>query len=151
MVFVIAIWKPGKRAIIGAIDSRAERIRQELDAARSLREEAQQALSTYASYFGPYEVSDTESYEVTRQVGSINPAQVGQLALRRLTFVGDNRVILKPPPAILDEQLAQGYITWERVTPPIRSTLFLVDCRKRRSDGMTCAASLARAKAPRPT
>jgi len=47
VVFVIAIWKPGKRAIIGAIDSRAERIRQELDAARSLREEAQQALAAY--------------------------------------------------------------------------------------------------------
>jgi F-type H+-transporting ATPase subunit b len=47
VVFVIAIWKPGKRAIIGAIDSRAERIRQELGAARSLREEAQQALAAY--------------------------------------------------------------------------------------------------------
>ena len=47
VVFVIGIWKPGKRAIIGAIDSRAERIRQELDAARSLREEAQQALAAY--------------------------------------------------------------------------------------------------------
>jgi F-type H+-transporting ATPase subunit b len=47
VVFVIAIWKPGKRAIIGAIDSRAERIRQELDAARSLCEEAQQALAAY--------------------------------------------------------------------------------------------------------
>ena len=47
VVFVILVWKPGKRAIIGALDSRAERIRQELEAARSLREEAQQALAAY--------------------------------------------------------------------------------------------------------
>lgn len=47
VVFVIVVWKPGKRAIIGALDSRAERIRQELDAARNLREEAQQALAAY--------------------------------------------------------------------------------------------------------
>ncbi len=96
--------------------------RKKYTAADPTPEEARQALNTYGSYFGPYEVSDKESYEVTRQVGAINPAQVGQLALRRLTFVGDNRVILKPPPAILDGQLVQGYVTWERVTPPVRST-----------------------------
>jgi hypothetical protein len=81
--------------------------------------EAQQALTTYASYFGPYEVNDRESYEVTRQIGAISPPLTGQLALRRLEFVGDNRVILKPPPGILDGQLVQGYVTWERVTPPV--------------------------------
>ena len=85
-------------------------------------EEARQALTTYGSYFGPYEISEKESYEVTRQIGSINPGQVGQLALRRLEFVGDNRVILKPPPALIDGKLVQGYVNWERVTPPVKST-----------------------------
>ena len=47
IIFVVAAWKPGKRAIIGALDGRAERIRQELDAARNLRQEAQQALAAY--------------------------------------------------------------------------------------------------------
>ena len=47
VIFVIAVWKPAKRAIIGALDSRAERIRQELEAASNLREEAQQALAAY--------------------------------------------------------------------------------------------------------
>jgi F-type H+-transporting ATPase subunit b len=46
-IFIIVVWKPGRRAITGALDARAERIRQELDAARSLREEAQQALAAY--------------------------------------------------------------------------------------------------------
>lgn len=95
--------------------------RKKYAAADPTPEEAQQTLSSYANYFGPYEVSDAESYEVTRQVGTINPTQGDQLALRRLTFVG-NRVILKPPPAILDGQLVQGYVTWERVTPRVGST-----------------------------
>jgi F-type H+-transporting ATPase subunit b len=47
VIFVVAVWKPAKRAIIGALDGRAERIRQELDAARNLRDEAQQALAAY--------------------------------------------------------------------------------------------------------
>src|SRR5207302_9297495 len=36
-----------RRAVVGALDSRAERIRQELDAARNLRDEAQHALAAY--------------------------------------------------------------------------------------------------------
>lgn len=46
-IFFVVVWKPMRRAIVGALDSRAERIRQELDAARTLRDEAQQALAAY--------------------------------------------------------------------------------------------------------
>jgi len=47
VIFLVLVWKPGRGAIVGALDARAERIRQELDAARGLREEAQQALAAY--------------------------------------------------------------------------------------------------------
>ena len=47
VVFAIGVWKPARRAILGALDARAARIRDELDAARRLREEAQQALAAY--------------------------------------------------------------------------------------------------------
>jgi len=47
VIFLVLVWKPGRQAIVGALDARAERIRQELDAARGLREEAQQALAAY--------------------------------------------------------------------------------------------------------
>jgi F-type H+-transporting ATPase subunit b len=47
VIFLIIVWKPGKRAVIGALDARAQRIRQELDAARNLRDEAQRALAAY--------------------------------------------------------------------------------------------------------
>jgi len=47
VIFIVIVWKPAKRAIIGGLDGRADRIRQELEAARNLREEAQQALAAY--------------------------------------------------------------------------------------------------------
>jgi F-type H+-transporting ATPase subunit b len=47
VIFLVVVWKPMRRAIVGALDSRAGRIRQELDAARNLRDEAQQALAAY--------------------------------------------------------------------------------------------------------
>jgi F-type H+-transporting ATPase subunit b len=47
VVFVVGVWKPARRSIIGALDARAVRIRDELDTARRLREEAQQALAAY--------------------------------------------------------------------------------------------------------
>ncbi len=113
--------------------------RKKYAAADPTPEEARQALNTYGNYFGPYEINERESYEVTRQVGVINPAEVGQLAVRRLEFVGSDRVFLKPmppaildgnnrvirnpqPPATLDGRLVQGYILWEHVTPPVGST-----------------------------
>jgi len=47
VLFVAGVWKPARRSILGALDARAVRIRDELDAARRLREEAQQALAAY--------------------------------------------------------------------------------------------------------
>jgi F-type H+-transporting ATPase subunit b len=47
VIFVVAVWKPARRTIVGALDARALRIREELDAAAKLREEAQQALAAY--------------------------------------------------------------------------------------------------------
>ena len=46
-IFLVVVWKPIRRTVVGALDSRAERIRHELEAARNLRDEAQQALAAY--------------------------------------------------------------------------------------------------------
>jgi F-type H+-transporting ATPase subunit b len=46
-IFVIAVWKPARRTIFGALDERAARIRSELEEARRLREEAEQLLAEY--------------------------------------------------------------------------------------------------------
>lgn len=45
VLFIVGVWKPAGRWITGALDARAARIRDELDAARRLREEAQQLLA----------------------------------------------------------------------------------------------------------
>ncbi|MEC7490308.1 MAG: F0F1 ATP synthase subunit B [Pseudomonadota bacterium] len=45
ILLVVAAFKPGKKAILGALDGRTERIRHNLDEAANLREEAQQLLS----------------------------------------------------------------------------------------------------------
>lgn len=47
VVFVIGVWKPAQRSVLGALDARALRIREELGAARNLREEAERALAAY--------------------------------------------------------------------------------------------------------
>jgi F-type H+-transporting ATPase subunit b len=47
LIFIGIVWRPAKRLLIGGLDARATRIRQELDAARSLREEAERTLAAY--------------------------------------------------------------------------------------------------------
>jgi F-type H+-transporting ATPase subunit b len=47
LIFIAIVWKPAKRLVIGGLDARAARIRQELDAAQNLREEAERTLAAY--------------------------------------------------------------------------------------------------------
>lgn len=47
VIFVIVVWKPANRGIIGGLDARAARIRGELDEARRLREEAERLVAEY--------------------------------------------------------------------------------------------------------
>jgi F-type H+-transporting ATPase subunit b len=47
VVFIIVAWRPARRALLGSLDARAERIRSELDEARRLRDEADQLLASY--------------------------------------------------------------------------------------------------------
>jgi F-type H+-transporting ATPase subunit b len=47
VIFVIAVFKPVRRALTGGLDARAARIRGELDEARRLREEAERLVADY--------------------------------------------------------------------------------------------------------
>jgi F-type H+-transporting ATPase subunit b len=47
LVFVVLVWRPAKRTLISSLDDRATRIRDELEAARNLREEAERILADY--------------------------------------------------------------------------------------------------------
>jgi hypothetical protein len=85
-------------------------------------EEALEALKTYgpSAYFGPFTLREDERLEVLLQIGSINPGLVGTEERRHYEFVGDNRLILKPPPVTESGQKVQAVAIWERVSKGIR-------------------------------
>lgn len=47
VILIALVWKPFKRNVLGALDSRAEKIRSELDEAQRLHEEAKALLAKY--------------------------------------------------------------------------------------------------------
>lgn len=47
IILIVAVWKPFKKNVLGALDARAERIRAELDEAQRLHEEAKALLARY--------------------------------------------------------------------------------------------------------
>jgi F-type H+-transporting ATPase subunit b len=47
VIFIVAVWKPGRRSILGMLDQRSARIQSELGEARKLRDEAEQLLAEY--------------------------------------------------------------------------------------------------------
>ena len=47
IILEVLVWKPTKKAVLSALDSRAEKIRHELDEARRLHEEAKALLAKY--------------------------------------------------------------------------------------------------------
>jgi F-type H+-transporting ATPase subunit b len=47
VIFVVVVWKPARRTLVGGLDTRAARIRAELDEARRLRDEAEALLASY--------------------------------------------------------------------------------------------------------
>ncbi len=47
IILVVAVWKPFKKNVLGALDTRSERIRAELDEAQRLHEEAKGLLAKY--------------------------------------------------------------------------------------------------------
>jgi F-type H+-transporting ATPase subunit b len=47
VIFVIAVFRPARRALVGGLDGRAARISAELDEARRLREEAERLVAEY--------------------------------------------------------------------------------------------------------
>lgn len=47
VIFLAIVWKPIKKAIVGSLDSRADAIRNELDEARELHDQAKSLLAKY--------------------------------------------------------------------------------------------------------
>jgi hypothetical protein len=97
--------------------------RKKFAAAQPTPEEAQMAIRSYGSaYHGPFTIRQAEGIVVHHQLGMINPGGgIGTDTLRGYEFVGNNRLILRPPAQTVNGQKVQNYVSWERVTPPVSS------------------------------
>ena len=80
-------------------------------------EEADAALGSYASYFGPFTIHADEGYVLHHRVGNTSPTGAGTDAQRFYEFAG-NQLILKPPPAMVDGREVQSFIHWNRISAP---------------------------------
>ena len=79
-------------------------------------DEARRALRTYANYFGPFYVHETDGYVVHDQVGTLNVGRNGPSPQQRFYRIVGNRLVLQPPPTNTpDGHVLQATITWERV------------------------------------
>ncbi len=79
-------------------------------------EEAQAAVQSYASYFGPFSVHETEGYLVHHRIGNEDPAGTDTDA-QRFYELTDTHLMLRPPPTVDDEgRELQSTIRWVRVT-----------------------------------
>jgi F-type H+-transporting ATPase subunit b len=47
LILIVLLWKPTKKHVLGALDARGQRIRQEIDEAQRLHEEAKALLARY--------------------------------------------------------------------------------------------------------
>ena len=77
-------------------------------------EEAEAAMNTYASYFGPYTIHEADGYVVHHRIGITRPNAIGSDA-QRFYELSDNQLILKPPAATVDGRTVQSKIFWERL------------------------------------
>ena len=77
--------------------------------------EADAAMRSYVSYFGPFSVHAAEGVVVHRRAGHLNPNDVGVNARRAFEF-RDGQLILKPPVSTVDGQEMQTLVFWNRLS-----------------------------------
>ncbi len=90
--------------------------RQRYEGTRPTAPEAQAAMGTYLSYFGPFSLEADEDVVVHHRAGHVNPTQVGTDAPRGFAF-RDGQLVLQPPVATDGEgRESQTSVFWNRVS-----------------------------------
>lgn len=79
-------------------------------------DETMATYRSYASYFGPYTVNESEKYVVHHLAGALNPGWVGSAFQRYVEFSGKRLVLKAPPSKDRSGKTAQFVITWERLS-----------------------------------
>ena len=92
--------------------------RQRYEGARPTAPEAEVAMGTYLSYFGPFSLEADEGVVVHHRAGHLNPSQVGTDARRAFAF-RDGQLVLQPPVATDAEgRESQTSVFWNRIGLP---------------------------------
>ena len=76
--------------------------------------EAEAALRSYFSYFGPFRVLADEGVVVHDRVGHLDAGSAGSEARRAFSFLGD-RLLLEPPPVNADGETLRTTVFWNRL------------------------------------
>ncbi len=97
LIFVALLWKPAKRFLIGGLDARAARIREELAAARDLREEAERTLAALR-------VREREAVAETEQILAHAKAEAERIAADSARAMQD---ALQRRQRLAEERIAQ--------------------------------------------
>ncbi len=95
IILVVLVWKPAKKAVLGVLDGRAEKIRNELDEAQRLHEEAKALLAKYQKQLGEGEALAAEIVaqgEVQRQRFEEKMRADFELAVKRRTELALERI-----------------------------------------------------------
>lgn len=77
--------------------------------------EADDAVRSYVSYFGPFRVYPAEGVIAHRKDGDLNPNRIGDNVSLAFEF-RDGQLILKPPVSIVEGQEVQTLVFWDRLS-----------------------------------
>ena len=97
LIFVVILWKPAKKYLIGGLDARAERIRQELAAASDLREEAERTLASFR-------VREREAAAEAEQIIAHAKAEAERIAAESVRTIEE---ALQRRQSLAEERIAQ--------------------------------------------
>ena len=95
IILVVLVWKPAKKAVLGVLDGRAEKIRNDLDEAERLHDEAKALLTKYQRQLGEGEALATEIVaqgEAQRQRFEEKMRADFDLAVKRRTDLAMERI-----------------------------------------------------------
>jgi F-type H+-transporting ATPase subunit b len=105
IILVVLVWKPARKAVLGTLDSRAEKIRTDLDEAQRLHDEAKALLAKYQAQLQHGEALAADivaQAETQRQRFEEKMRADFDLAVKRRTELAMERIAQEESRAIQD-------------------------------------------------
>ena len=126
VILIAAIYRPLTRAVFGALDSRAERIKHELEEAQRLREEAQSMLANYQRKLHEGEAQAKaivdHAHEEAQRLERLSREQLEQ-RLQRRTQQATDRIAAAESRALQDVRAQAAQLSVRATRELLRSRL----------------------------